>query len=107
MSTPDAHANRHRTLLVLASAAVTLAAGVTVGALTGYIHPPASRASSATAPAESRTVLVPIRPETTGPLPSDETAQLIAAGSEMPRGRREHDDDGHRRSKHERHHDDD
>ena len=91
-----------------------MAVAVTVGALTGYVHPPRtveSRAEEAavTAPLP-RTVLVPIRPDgPPAPAPRDDEMRkprVVSAHSRERRARRERDDDSDR-SGHGEHEDDD
>jgi hypothetical protein len=98
--------HRHTLLLVVASASVTMALAITVGAVTGYLHPPAASVSAdvAAPAAPARTVLVPIRPD--GPAPTLEAAdvpasRLIAAGRERRHERHERQEDDRR------HHEDD
>ena len=110
----DTTRTRHGLLLVIASASVTMAVAVTVGALTGYLHPPRSVDATAveaavTAPSP-RTVLVPIRPDgPTAPASLDgevREPRLVSAHSGERHARRERDDDGGRRRHEEHQHDD-
>jgi hypothetical protein len=105
---------RHGYLLVVTSASVTIAAAVTVGALTGYLHPPRSVESTAVEAAVAapspRTVLVPIRPDgPTAPASLDgevREPRLISAHSGERHARRDRDQDGERRRHEEHEHDD-
>jgi hypothetical protein len=110
----DTTRTRHGLLLVVASASVTIAVAVTVGALTGYLHAPRSLESTAveaavTAPSP-RTVLVPIRPDgPTAPASLDgevREPRLVSAYSEERHARRERDEDAERRRHEEHEHDD-
>lgn len=110
----DTTRTRHGLLLVVASASVTIAVAVTVGALTGYVHPPRtaeSRTEEAAVTAPSlRTVLVPVRPDGP-PVPAPlvdafREPRVVSAHSRERRARRERDDDGDRRRHGEHEHDD-
>lgn len=110
----DTPRTRHGLLLVVASASVTMAVAVTVGALTGYLHPPRtaeSRTEEAAVTAPSpRTVLVPVRPDgSPAPAPRvDEMRQprVVSTNARERRARHERDDDGDRRRHGEHEHDD-
>lgn len=117
MAAEDTPAARSTLATVVATAAVTLALGVTAAALGGYLTPQRAAAPSAdevaSAPADAGTappavVLVPVRPEATVPTaaPADTTALALAEG-EVRGGHDDDEDDDDERHGHGRHHDDD
>lgn len=100
--------SRHGLLLVVASASVTIAVAVTLGALTGYVHPPRpaeSRGEAGVTAPSQRTVLVPVRPRgPSAPAPLVEQIRkprVVSSHSRERRARRERDDDGRRHGEHE------
>ena len=110
----DTTRTRHGLLLVVASASVTMAVAVTVGALTGYLHPPRTVESTSGGGGGHRAIATyRARPDPSrrpaAPAPLDDEMREPRRGSahsEERHARRERDDDGDRR-RHEEHEDDD
>lgn len=101
MSAPqDKPAARGRIATVVATAAVTLAIGVTTAALGGYLAPATRAGETTTGPV----VLVPVAPDP-ATLPTPPAApEVVFAASEAAEDR---DDHRHRRGDREREHEDD
>ncbi len=130
MTMEDKSGARGMTATVVATAALTLAIGVTAASLGGYLVPPnddagakqaqASRAAietgSVTQPSAPNVVLVPIapnaRPEAPATTPTDNAPEVVLAAYQR-RGRSDQDVDDHHRIRehreheHEASHDDD
>lgn len=98
--------------VAVAAAAVTLATGLTVGALTGYIAPPRERAAEPQAPTDPQVVFVPVRPTTDpGAAPAAPTAdpapaaaaepEVVYANQETRRHHEEDEEDEHEGREHE------